>query len=73
MEREAVNTKEKLPTKSFRFQVVNTYSSLVQSVERLTVNQEVTGSSPVGGAKNPANKEFAGFFYVCRAWHDSNW
>ena len=26
-------------------------SSLAQSVERLTVNQDVTGSSPVGGAK----------------------
>ena len=26
------------------------YSSLAQSVERLTVNQDVTGSSPVGGA-----------------------
>ena len=25
-------------------------SSLAQSVERLTVNQDVTGSSPVGGA-----------------------
>ena len=27
------------------------YSSLAQSVEHLTVNQGVTGSSPVGGAK----------------------
>ena len=26
------------------------YSSLAQSVEHLTVNQGVTGSSPVGGA-----------------------
>ncbi len=26
------------------------YSSVAQSVERLTVNQDVTGSSPVGGA-----------------------
>ena len=27
------------------------YSSIAQSVEHLTVNQGVTGSSPVGGAK----------------------
>ena len=31
---------------SFRF----IYSSIAQSVEHLTVNQGVTGSSPVGGA-----------------------
>ena len=30
---------------------IPTYSSLAQSVEHLTVNQGVTGSSPVGGAK----------------------
>ena len=29
----------------------NRYSCLAQSVERLTVNQDVTGSSPVAGAK----------------------
>ena len=29
------------------------YSSLAQSVEHLTVNQGVTGSSPVGGAIKP--------------------
>ena len=28
------------------------YSSIAQSVERMTVNHDVTGSSPVGGAKN---------------------
>ena len=28
------------------------YSSLAQSVEHLTVNQGVVGSSPTGGAKN---------------------
>ena len=27
------------------------YSSIAQSVERMTVNHDVTGSSPVGGAK----------------------
>ena len=29
----------------------NQYSSLAQSVEHLTVNQGVVGSSPTGGAK----------------------
>ena len=28
------------------------YSSIAQSVERMTVNHDVTGSSPVGGAKS---------------------
>ena len=28
-----------------------TYSSIAQSVERMTVNHDVTGSSPVRGAK----------------------
>ena len=28
------------------------YSSLAQSVERMTVNHDVAGSSPAGGAKN---------------------
>ena len=32
------------------FQVHNQYSSLAQSVEHLTVNQGVVGSSPTGGA-----------------------
>ena len=27
------------------------YSSIAQSVERMTVNHDVTGSSPVGGAR----------------------
>ena len=30
---------------------IRSYASLAQSVEHLTVNQGVTGSSPVGGAK----------------------
>ena len=29
-----------------------TYSSLAQSVERMTVNHDVAGSSPAGGAKS---------------------
>ena len=34
------------------------YSSIAQSVERMTVNHDVTGSSPVGGArKNSCSKE----------------
>ena len=32
------------------------YSSLAQSVEHLTVNQGVTGSSPVGGANQNLNR-----------------
>ena len=30
------------------------YSSLAQSVERMTVNHDVAGSSPAGGAKTKA-------------------
>ena len=47
------------------------YSSLAQSVEHLTVNQGVTGSSPVGGAKqNPLSKE-GGFLFVLFTIHHS--
>ena len=38
-----------------------TYSSIAQSVERMTVNHDVTGSSPVRGAKKE-NTAFAVFF-----------
>ena len=31
--------------------VANEYSSIAQSVERMTVNHDVVGSSPTGGAK----------------------
>ena len=56
--------------------VPSTYSSLAQSVERVTVNHDVVGSSPTGGAKEKTirtgwsfslllvslrSKEFAGF------------
>ena len=34
-----------------RFRGTSPYSSLAQSVEHLTVNQGVVGSSPTGGAK----------------------
>ena len=37
------------------------YSSLAQSVEHLTVNQGVTGSSPVGGAKTKPEAIASGF------------
>ena len=30
----------------------NAYSSIAQSVERMTVNHDVAGSSPAGGAKD---------------------
>ena len=33
------------------FQKEGQYSSLAQSVERMTVNHDVAGSSPAGGAK----------------------
>ena len=32
-------------------ETTNLYSSLAQSVERMTVNHDVAGSSPAGGAK----------------------
>ena len=38
------------------------YSSLAQSVEHLTVNQGVTGSSPVGGANNTSKIDVFGVF-----------
>ena len=41
------------------------YSSLAQSVEHLTVNQGVTGSSPVGGAiKTLENTMFSRVFVI---------
>ena len=36
------------------------YSSIAQSVERMTVNHDVTGSSPVGGAKYPHTLWYGG-------------
>ena len=41
------------------------HSSLAQSVEHLTVNQGVTGSSPVGGARKKPNAIALGFFQRC--------
>ena len=39
------------------------YSSLAQSVEHLTVNQVVAGSSPAGGAKKGTKDSFLGSFF----------
>ena len=38
------------------------YSSLAQSVERMTVNHDVVGSSPTGGAKQRASLRRGSFF-----------
>ena len=40
------------------------YSSIAQSVEHLTVNQGVTGSSPVGGASELPCRNAWKFFYA---------
>ena len=41
------------------------YSSIAQSVERMTVNHDVTGSSPVGGAKQEeVTINFYGNFFL---------
>ena len=42
-----------------------TYSSIAQSVEHLTVNQGVTGSSPVGGARKKTVTKVTVFFQRC--------
>ena len=39
------------------------YSSIAQSVERMTVNHDVTGSSPVGGARNAPLRTLGGLNY----------
>ena len=48
--------------------VPSTYSSLAQSVERVTVNHDVVGSSPTGGAKEKTIRfgwSFLCFSYRC--------
>ena len=40
------------------------YSSIAQSVERMTVNHDVTGSSPVRGAKKKDHAERGLFFLL---------
>ena len=45
-----------------KFPFIFQYSSLAQSVEHLTVNQGVAGSSPAGGARKKPNAIALGFF-----------
>ena len=40
------------------------YSSIAQSVERMTVNHDVTGSSPVGGATKAVEFFSTAFSYI---------
>ena len=40
----------------------NKYSFIAQSVERMTVNHDVAGSSPAGGAKKEKYAKRASFF-----------
>ena len=52
-----------------------THSSLAQSVEHLTVNQVVAGSSPAGGAKTKPEAIASGFVlapFVCTCIGDIN-
>ena len=42
---------------------IHSYSSLAQSVEHAAVNRRVVGSSPTGGATNPVQHCWAGFFH----------
>ena len=43
------------------------YSSIAQSVERMTVNHDVTGSSPVGGAKKNSSTKWGCSFLFTQA------
>ena len=42
----------------------NRHSSLAQSVERMTVNHDVAGSSPAGGAKKFRTRKCAEFLLI---------
>ena len=44
------------------------YSSIAQSVERMTVNHDVTGSSPVGGANVARGTEIVFRAIFIRVW-----
>ena len=60
------------PGKIERRRHILLYSSIAQSVERMTVNHDVTGSSPVGGAKEKScQRKLAGFFFVLFIFHSS--
>ena len=41
------------------------YSSIAQSVERMTVNHDVAGSSPAWGATSFKSELFTGFGFFC--------
>ena len=43
------------------------YSSLAQSVERMTVNHDVAGSSPAGGARKKHLRKQVLFSTMCSA------
>ena len=59
-----------LPILHFAFCILHLiYSSIAQSVERMTVNHDVTGSSPVRGAiKEKHEHKFVLFFYFFSYW-----
>ena len=48
------------------------YSSLAQSVERMTVNHDVAGSSPAGGAKTKGRSQGLLFVLALFVWFYSN-
>ncbi len=48
------NEKPKITAKVVIFGI---YSSIAQLAERMTVNHDVAGSSPAGGAKTQTNRE----------------
>ena len=50
------------PGKIERRRHILLYSSIAQSVERMTVNHDVTGSSPVGGAMSEQSSLCSDFF-----------
>ncbi len=45
------------------------FSSIAQSVERMTVNHDVTGSSPVRGAKKKASRKTCFFLSNPKDWY----
>ena len=46
------------------YTLLKRYSSLAQSVERMTVNHDVVGSSPTGGAKKFRTRKCAEFLLI---------
>ena len=53
------------------FRFGSSYSSIAQSVERMTVNHDVTGSSPVGGVKRSVNYDRP--FLLLKENHRRSW